>query len=104
MLSAAPAPAAHVRVGRSLPGFQVLLAAAAAAEEHPSRELLALHAGSLVHAALAALGASKSHAEFLANWSEVVNLCGADWGLAEAFFHNCWVHTEYVLMRYICLL
>ena len=97
MPSAAPAPAAHVRVGRKGE-------AAAAAEEHPSRELLALHAGSLVHAALAALGASKSHAEFLANWSEVVNLCGADWGLAEAFFHNCWVHTEYGLMRYICLL
>ena len=93
---AAPAPAAHVCVGRK--------EEEAAAEEHPSRELLALHAGSLVHAALEGLRASKSHAEFLANWSEVVNLCGADWGLAEAFFHNCWVHTEYVLMRYVCLL
>jgi hypothetical protein len=53
-------------------------------------QLLALHPDRVVQGALKILNASQSHADFVANLSTVVNVCGADCRLAEAFFHHCW--------------
>ena len=42
-----------------------------------SEELLALHPDRVVQGALRTLHASRSHADFLANLSTLVNVCGA---------------------------
>ena len=55
-----------------------------------NRQLLALKAEPVVRAALDALDAARSHAEFLREWEALVNLCAADAGLTEAFFLQAW--------------
>jgi len=55
------------------------------------QELAALDAATIVEEALQALHASRSHGAFIANLASLVNVCGADPGLAEEFFRRCWV-------------
>ena len=55
-----------------------------------SKEMEALDCAKVVAARLALLDTSRSHAEFLSNLSELVNVSGADFGLAEEFFRSCW--------------